>query len=415
VSKVFKVAEGTYAYGLRLPTSAGPQTQLKRSGFKRRKDAEAALQRIHDLLSVPKSTDHVTRAKIGDLIVASSRRGGRLPSVEEIRRRYGAGLDPAAPVGTTGEYLDRWVTGRRRIRETTRAGHVGVIESYLKPHLGDIPLDVLSADHIDGMVAAIIAGGRLSPASLYQVVAVLRAALNTAVKRRLIAFNPVLQVELPEVPKSERPVWTPAQVFRFLDHAGADRCVVAYRIVLLTGLRRGEVCGLRWADVDWDAGRLRIERQLVYLRGDLVENPTKTGRARVVSLDEETLEALRRHRKIQLEERLVAATAYRDDDYVFARADGTPVQPKTLAYRFQELAREAGLPVIHLHDGRHTSATFDLLAGTDIKVVSKRLGHARTQITADTYQHVLDGMQDQAAAARAALLVSPTNTRGVGS
>jgi integrase len=135
----------------------------------------------------------------------------------------------------------------------------------------------------------------------------------------------------------------------------------------LHGLRRGEICGLRWTDLDWDAGHLRVDRQLVYLRGELVEHPTKTGRTRIVSLDAETVEALRHHRKVQLQERLAASTAYQDEDWIFARADGTPVQPKTLAWRFQHLAREAGLPVIHLHDGRHTSATFDLLAGVDIK------------------------------------------------
>ena len=134
MSKVFKVAEGAYAYGLRLPTSAGPQTQLKRSGFKRRKDAEAALQRVHDLLSVPKATDHVTRAKIGDLIVASSRRGGRLPSVEEIRRRYGAKLDVAAVAPTVGELLESYLAARRAsdgIKETTLAGIKGVCRTYL--------------------------------------------------------------------------------------------------------------------------------------------------------------------------------------------------------------------------------------------------------------------------------------------
>jgi integrase len=160
------------------------------------------------------------------------------------------------------------------------------------------------------------------------------------------------------------------------------------------------VCGLRWADVD--TGSVHIRRGLVHLGGRLVESDTKTGRDRVVELDAETIEALRRHRKTQAVERLAAATAYQDDDYVFARADGSPGRPKTLSARFQQLAREARLPVIHLHDGRHTSAPLDLLAGTDIKIVSKRLGHARTNITADVYQHMLDGMQRQAAEARRA-------------
>jgi integrase len=412
---VKKLGEQRYYIATRIPTSAGPNTQFKRSGFTRRKDAEAALDRIAELLAIPRVNDHATRARIGDLIVSSTRRGGRLPDVVEVRRRYGANMDPTATAPTVGEFLDGWVAGRRRIRETTRAAHRGCINTYLRPHLGDVPLDALSKTHIDDMVSAIIASGRLSPASLYQVFAVLRAALNTAFKQRLIAFNPCVQVELPEIPRTERPVWTPAQALAFLDNARDDRHVVAYRIVLLAGLRRGEVAALRWADVDWDAGSIRVERGLVYLHGELTEQPTKTGRTRVVALDAETMEALWRHRKAQAAERLAAATAYRDGDWIFARADGTPTHPKTLGWRFQVLAREAGLPVIHLHDGRHTSATFDLLAGVDVKIVSKRLGHARTAITQDTYQHVLDGLQEQAAERRAALLAHPTATREAGS
>jgi integrase len=405
---VKKLGELRYYIAVRIPTSAGPATQLKRSGYMKRKDADQALKQIAELLAIPRPNDHATRARIGDQIMASTRRGGRLPDAAELRRRYGAGLDPTAVAPTVGTYLDEWVAGRRKIRETTRAAHRGVIATYLRPHLGDIPLDALRKAHIDQMVSWIIASKRLSPASLRQVIAVLRAALNAAIKEQLIVFNPCVQVELPEVPHRERPVWTPAQALAFLDHARDDRYVAAYRVVLLGGLRRGEVCALKWADVDWDTGKIRVERGLVHLHGELTEQPTKTGRTRVVALDAETVETLRRHRKTQAAERLAAASAWHEDDYIFARADGTPVQPKTLSYRFQVLAQEAGLPVIHLHDGRHTSATLDLLAGVDIKVVSKRLGHARTGITQDTYQHVLDGLQEQAAERRAALLAQPT-------
>jgi integrase len=402
-----KLGEERYYIAVRIPTSAGPATQLKRSGFTRRKDAQAALDRIAELLAVPKPNDDITRAHIGDQIVSSTRRGGRLPDVVEMRHRYGAGLDPTAATPTVGAYLDEWVAGRRKIRETTRAAHRGCINVYLRPHLGDIPLDALRKAHIDRMVNWIIASGRLSPASLYQVVAVLRAALNTAIKEQLISFNPVVQVELPEIPQTERPVWTPAQALQFLEYACEDRYVAAYRIVLLGGLRRGEVCALRWSDINWDTGKIRVERGLVYLAGELTEQPTKTGRTRVVALDAETVEALRQHRKAQAADRLAAANAWHDGDYIFARADGSPVQPKTLSYRFQVLAREAGLPEIRLHDGRHMSATWGLIAGENILVTSKRLGHARPQITQQLYQHVLDGMQEQAAERRAALLTRP--------
>jgi integrase len=156
----------------------------------------------------------------------------------------------------------------------------------------------------------------------------------------------------------------------------------------------------------------------VYTRLGVLSIPSVAGYPRrnekaPVSLD--GAPSVDRPRKTQAAERLAASTAYRDGDYIFARADGSPCQPKTLAYRFQVLAREAELPVIRLHDGRHTSATWGLLTGENILVTSKRLGHARPQTTQEIYQHVLDGLQEQAAERRAALLTHPTATREAGS
>jgi integrase len=402
---VFKVGD-RYAFAVRIPTSAGSATQLKRSGFARRKDAEAALTRVGELLAVPRPTDHATRARIGDLIVTSTRRGGQLPDLEEVRRRYGARLDPTAAAPTTGDFLDRWVTGRRRIKETTRAGHRYTVDSYLRPYIGDIPLDVLGAEHIDDLIGSLTDRGTLSPASLHQIIAVLRAALNTAVKRRLIAVNPVTQVELPRVSHREAAYLEPAEVERLLEATADDRDGIAFRVGLLGGLRPGELVALRWEDVDWTAGLLQVRNQFVRLDGRWVLTDTKTSRNRHVALDLGTLAALRAHRVRQNEERLAAATAYQDGDWVFARADGSPPNRKWLSWRFKEVARQVGVraEVRGLHAARHTSATLDLVAGTDVQVTSKRLGHARTNITQDVYRHVIEGLQDQAAEGRAALL-----------
>jgi integrase len=413
---VFNVGD-RYAYAVRIPTSAGPATQLKRSGFARRKDAERALDQIRELLAVPKPHDHKTRAKIGDDIVGLTRRGGQLPSADDVGRRYGAKLDPTAISPPTGEFLDRWVAGRRRIKETTRVGHRYTVEAYLKPHIGDVPLDVLNAEHLDDLIDALTERGTLSPASLHQIVAVLRAALNTAVKRRLIAVNPVTQVELPAVPHKEAAYLEPAEAIKLLEATADDRDGVAFRVALLGGLRPGELVALRWEDVDWDASQLHVRKQFVHLDGRWELTDLKTGRTRHVSLDPATLTALRAHRRRQAEERLAASTAYRDGDYVFARADGSPANRKTLSYKFKQLAEQLGVQqhVRGLHAARHTSATLDLLAGTDVKVVSRSLGHARSNITQDTYQHVLRNMQDEAAVRRAALLAHPTATREAGS
>jgi integrase len=411
---VRKVGE-RYYFQTRIPTSQGPQTPLKRSGFIRRKDADAALKHIAELLAVPEPHDRRTRESIGDLIVESTRHGGRLPSVKEVRRRYGAGLDPTAVSPPTGEFLDRWVTGRRRIKETTRAGHRYTVERYLRPSIGDVPLNVLNAERIDNLIDALTERGTLSPASVHQVVAVLRAALNTAVKRRLISFNPVAQVELPTVPHKEAAYLTPDEAVRLLDAVAGDRDEAAFRVAMIGGLRPGELVALRWEDVNWDENQLHVRKQFVHLAGEWVLSDLKTNRSRHVSLDPDTVTALRAHRKAQAEERL-AATTYQDGGWMFARADGSPPNRKWLSWRFKQLARQVGVraEVRGLHAARHTAATLGLLAGTDIKVVSEGLGHRRTQITADTYQHVLREMQDEAAQAKADLLRRPA-TRGNGS
>ena len=339
----------------------------------------------------------------------STRRGGRLPDVEEVRRKYGARLDPTAQAPTTGDFLERWVVGRRKIKETTRVAHRYTVRAYLSPHIGDIPLDVLGPEHIEDLRDALEARGTLSPASVHQVAAVLRAALNAAIKRRLIAVNPVTQVEWPQVPHREATYLEPDEAVRLLEAVAADRDGVAFRVALLGGLRRGELCALRWEDVDWDAGELRVEKQFVHLDGRWVLADTKTSHIRRVSLDPDTVAALRRHQKSQLEERLAAGPAWQEGNFVFARPNGAHANPKTISYRFKQLTEQVGVKqkIRGLHAARHTSATLDLLAGTDVKVISRNLGHRRTQTTQETYQHVLRDMQTEAAERRAALLAHP--------
>jgi len=424
---VWKVGE-RWAFAVRLDTTDRPGRQLKRSGFKARRAAEAELDHVRALVALF-DRDDPRRLTMGDRIFADSRRGGALPDVEEARRKVGAGLDPSAPSMTVGDWLDRWVLASHGRRESTKEIDRGYIKMYLRPHLGDVPLDRLRADHIDELFAwferrnAQAASGEPVPddpldprtrvrvvglAAQPQVFSCLRSALAVAERRRLIPYNPCRQVELPHAPRRERPVWDRSQVARFLATTADDRLHAAYRVVLLGGLRRGEVSALKWEDVTWETGRLHVERQRIYLDGAVVETDLKTeSSTRIVSLDPETVAVLRAHRKMQLQERLAAGAAYEDRDYVFARADGSPYLPKDLTYRFQQLARWTGLPVIRLHDGRHTAATLGLAAGVPVKVMSGRLGHANTAIIQDLYQHVLADMDDAAAALIAAQVAGP--------
>jgi len=158
---------------------------------------------------------------------------------------------------------------------------------------------------------------------------------------------------------------------------------------MTTGMRRGEVVGLRWQDVDLDGRCLFIVQQITEVRGRSVVGTPKTRRgARVVPLDDGTVGRLRAHHEVQALERAAWDAGWHDSGLVFTREDGRSLRPEYVTRHFQKLADDAGLPVIGLHDLRHTNASIALAAGVDIKVVSDRLGHSTTAITADLYTHV---------------------------
>jgi len=255
---------------------------------------------------------------------------------------------------------------------------------------------------------------QITTATGRRVFSTLRAALNSAVKQRLIPYNPCLGVDLEEERREPAQVWTPDIVVAFLAHAESvnDRLAVLYRLVLLRGLRRGEVVPLRWSAVDMDERVLLVRENAPQIGGKvMLGQPKSRAGERVVSLDAGTVEALRAHRKRQLAERLAWGEAYEDNDLVFAREDGSMEMPERVSRRFKQLAREAGLPPIKLHGGRHTAASLALEAGVAMKSVSDQLGHATTGITADLYTHVSKVVRDDAAERVAALLAQHSTVR----
>jgi integrase len=174
----------------------------------------------------------------------------------------------------------------------------------------------------------------------------------------------------------------------------------AFVLLATTGMRRGEALGLRWSDVDLDAGRLSIVQTITTVRDKMVITPPKTARSRrSVSLDPETVAALREHRRKQNEERLRAGEVWSGEgDFVFTDELGRPVHPSALSRLFTSYVRRADLPAIRLHDLRHTYATVALGAGVHPKIVSERLGHATTAVTLDLYSHVTPTIDAEAAA-----------------
>jgi integrase len=209
--------------------------------------------------------------------------------------------------------------------------------------------------------------------------------------------------------RAERPemkVWNPSELVRFLNGTNEDRLSAMWRVSATTGVRRGELLGLRCRDVAFEAGAMRIAQQRVRAAdGGYGWGAPKTEKGkRTVALDAATVLTLKAHRVAQARERLAWGPAYEDGDLVFCRENGTPLDPDFVTSTFEGHVRRLGLPRIRLHDLRHTHATMALAAGVHPRVVQERLGHASISVTLDTYSHSVPGLQEEAAGRIAALL-----------
>ncbi|MFC6083688.1 tyrosine-type recombinase/integrase [Sphaerisporangium aureirubrum] len=291
----------------------------------------------------------------------------------------------------------------------------------LLPHLGHITLADLRPADIQAMFTTIsrrhaALGRPLSPATLARIHATLRAALNGAIRDRLIADNPARYIELPPARRPRAVVWTPeriaefertgvrpavavwtaAQTAHFLHASRSHRLYAAFHLIALRGLRRGEAAGLRWCDIDLGGGIAMICQQLQRLGGQVLQCPPKTGSSsRAIALDHTTVTALRRHRSAQQAE--LTRLGHPSQRWVFTNRYGGPVNPDHLTRTLTELITAAGLPPIRLHDLRHGAASLALQAGADLKVIQDQLGHSSIVLTADTYISVVPEVAHKAA------------------
>lgn len=310
---------------------------------------------------------------------------------------------------TLGEYLvDEWLPAI----EASGNRKAGTMEQYrlysekriAKASIGSVPLQEIDAPTLNHFYRDLLAEG-LSSKYVRNIGLMLSTALKDAVRWRLIQRSPATDAELPKATRRAMSVWTPEQLRVFLDHVREDRLYALWRLTATTGMRRGEVLGLRWSDVDLDGSRVSVVRALVVVDGELREESPKTERSRrSIALDRETVSALRAHRKGQMEDRLAWGEAYEHSGYVFTKENGAPLDPRTVSRRFSRISALLGLPAIRTHDLRHTYATAALQARVPAKVVSERLGHASIAITLDTYSHVLPQSDEEAATTIAAMI-----------
>ena len=326
-----------------------------------------------------------------------------------------AGTSVESSQRTLGGFLvEEWLPAVRppKLRPSTWLSYQRSMERHVIPALGRVPLQRLGPAQLTAFYRALLEGGRrdgrggLAPKTVRNIHGALHTALRDAVRWGYVARNAAATADLPKGMAPEMRVWSPEQLRAFLQHVRGDPLYAAWLLFATTGMRRGEVAGLRWPDVDLDSGRVSPRRPRVVVNYEVHVSEPKTAKGRrSLALDPATLAALREHRRRQLEDRLAVGPRWEDSGLVFTWPDGRPLHPERFSKWFEQHTRAAGLPKIRLHDVRHSYATAALAAGIPAKVVSERLGHATIAITMDTYSHVLPGLDTQAAGTVARLIL----------
>ena len=318
---------------------------------------------------------------------------------------------------TLGEFLlEEWLpVTQNSIRSTTYSSYATHVKKHILPTLGRVQLKKLTPVMINALYAQLLRNGKvcgsggLSANSVRRVHATLHRALNDAVRWERLLRNPCDAADPPRVGGTEgekTQAWTNLELRKFLEVMRDDRLYPLWLTLAMTGLRRGEALGLRWADVDLERSRLSVRRSLVPINGTVEVHEPKTSRGRrLVALDPFTVAVLRAWSRRQKEERLEWGPAWTDSGLIFTRADGKLIHPERVSKAFRAAVKKTGLPQIHLHDLRHTHATLALAAGVHPKVVSDRLGHATVAITLDIYSHAIPALSEEAAATVAALVM----------
>ena len=319
-----------------------------------------------------------------------------------------------------GAYLTtRWLPGKKlELAHSTWDGYRRKIELHVLPSLGRIPIRRLRPHHLESLYDQKLHPADeqrpLAPKTVLEIHLIIRGALEDAVRRGLVSRNVALVAHAPKlrsIPKVEQHAWTAQQLQAFLFAAAGHRLFPAFWLLASTGLRRSELLGLQWDDIDLAAAILSINRGLVAVAYELRESRGKTSNSRrAIDLDPTTVEVLSAWRAWQKTEQTTVGVE--PTRWVFSDVAGNPIHPHSISQTFERIAARAGVPKIRLHDIRHTHGTLLIKNGVPVKVVSERLGHANPAFTIDTYQHVLPGMQAEAARVFETLITPQSTNSG---
>lgn len=345
------------------------------------------------------------------------------------------GLPVAPERQTVGQFLKRWLedSAKPGVRPKTFDSYSQILKLYLTPALGRIPLAKLSPQHVQRLLNEMLQTRKrshcqvpseqpdsaepaappklLSARTVQYTHAVLRRALNQALRWGLVPRNVATLVDAPSPGHTEIQPFTPEQARAFLEAVKGDRLEALYSVAVAIGLRQGEALGLRWPDVDFDASTLSVRKALQRIEGKLQLVEPKTARSRrTINLPQVAVAALWRHRAVQERERQFAGDRWVESGHIFTTSVGTPLDGCSVNHQFQRDLKKAGLPRLRFHDLRHGCATLLLAGGVHPRLVMEILGHSQISLTMNTYSHVIPAMQKEVADRMDAIL-APVATR----
>lgn len=337
----------------------GKRRQKKKRGFTTKKDAEKALTE----------------------------------AINEVNK--GTYLEPSKVLYK--EYLDQWLmTKKNNISAQSLKVYKSCLSKRIVPFLGNITLSKLTAIKIQLFISSLYDEG-LSYPTVKKHFEIIRNSLEHAVDFNMIPNNVALKVKLPKNQKKEMKVWNQEEANHFLNMSRKNSCFIVFQLALSTGMRQGEILGLRWKDIDLDKGLLYIKQTLSQDGRTFLTGAKTNSSIRTINLSKATISHLKDRRLVIAKEKLQYGPAYKDNDLIACTQHGTPLNPANIRRSFNRIINNARVPKIRFHDLRHTHATLLLGQGINVKVISERLGHSNIKVTLDTYSHVLPTMQEEVA------------------